>query len=129
MSDETARDAGYDDFLDAVEDDEPYYLECSKGHGSLPPRHVCPDCGDSELTEVALPSFGTIQAHNVVHVPTPRFKEDTPYATAIVDFGPVSVTGQVTGMDPQDVENGLEVTLDIDRTETNEDRLLVFEVS
>lgn len=129
MSDEPARDAGYDDFLDAVEDGTPYYLECSNGHGSLPPRHVCPDCGDSELSETELPEFGTIQAHNVVHVPTPRFQEDTPYATAIVDFGPVSITGQVRGMEPQGVENGLEVTVDIDRTETDEDRLLVFDVS
>ena len=127
MNDDTARDGGYDDFLDAVEADDPYYLECSNGHGSLPPRYVCPDCGDSDLTERPLPNVGTIQAHNVVHVPTPRFQDDTPYATAIVDFGPVSVTGQVRGIDPQSVENGTRVTLDIDRTETDDDRLLVFE--
>lgn len=126
MSDE-ARDEGYDDFLDAVGEGEPYYLECDQGHGSLPPRQVCPDCGDSELDEAALPQVGTIEAHNVVHVPTPRFQDDTPYATAIVDFGPVSVTGQVRGVDPQDVENGMEVTIDIDRTETDGDRVLVFE--
>ncbi len=126
MSDE-ARDEGYDDFLDAVGEGEPYYLECDQGHGSLPPRQVCPDCGDSELDEATLPRVGTIEAHNVVHVPTPRFQDDTPYATAIVDFGPVSVTGQVRGVDPQDVENGMDVTIDIDRTETDGDRVLVFD--
>jgi hypothetical protein len=127
MSDDEVRDAGYDDFLDAVEEAEPFYLECPDGHGSLPPRQVCPECGRSELERVDLPTAGTIVAHNVVHVPTPRFAEDTPYATAIVDFGPVSVTGQVRGVDPQSVENGQEVTIDTDRTETNEDRLVVFD--
>ncbi len=128
MSDEPVRDAGYDDFLDAVEEGSPFYLECPEGHGSLPPRHVCPECGDSDLTEVDLPKPGTIVAHNVVHVPTPRFEEDTPYATAIVDFGPVSVTGQVRNEDPQAVENGQSVTIDTDQTETDGDRLLVFDV-
>lgn len=128
MSDEQARDAGYDDFIDSVEEGSPYYLECEAGHGSLPPRMVCPDCGNSDLEERDLPSTGSIVAHNVVHVPTPRFKNDTPYATAIVDFGPVSLTGQVRNEDPQDVENGQSVTLDVDLTDTNEDRVLVFDV-
>ncbi len=128
MSDEPARDAGYDDFLDAIEEGEPSYLECPNGHGSLPPRAVCPDCGSTELDDKPLPGTGTIEAHNVVHVPTPRFKDDTPYATAIVDFGPVSVTGQVRGTDPAAVENGLSVQIDVDRTETDDDRLIVFDV-
>lgn len=127
MTDEPVRDAGYDDFLDAIEEGTPFYLECANGHGSLPPRQVCPDCGSSELEESDLTEVGTIVAHNVVHVPTPRFADDTPYATAIVDFGPVSVTGQVRTEDPHAVENGQEVTLDTDLTETNEDRLVVFD--
>ena len=128
MSDEEpARDAGYDDFLDAVAEGESYYLACPEGHGSLPPQQVCPDCGETALDEQPLPETGTIVAHNVVHVPTPRFQEDTPYATAVVDFGPVSVTGQVRGMEPAAVENGMEVTVDVGQTETDGDRLLVFE--
>ena len=129
MSDESVRDAGYDDFLDAIEDESPFYLECAEGHGSLPPRQVCPECGSSELRERDLPTEGTIVAHNVVHVPTPRFADDTPYATAIVDFGPVSVTGQVRTVDPQQVENGQSVTIETDLTATNEDRLIVFETA
>ncbi|MFC7057453.1 hypothetical protein [Halovenus salina] len=31
-----ARDDGYDDFLDAVEEGEPYYLESPSGNGWLP---------------------------------------------------------------------------------------------
>lgn len=129
MSDEPARDDGYSDFLDAVEDGSPYYLECSAGHGSLPPQTVCPDCGDSDLAESELPSVGTIEAHTVVHVATPRFQADTPYATAVVDFGPVSVTGQVRGIEPAEVENGQRVTIDVGRSETDDDPVVVFETA
>ncbi|MFW6457806.1 MAG: Zn-ribbon domain-containing OB-fold protein [Halodesulfurarchaeum sp.] len=125
MSDE-ARNAGYDDFLDAIEEGAPYYLACPEGHGSLPPRNVCPECGAADLEETPLPAEGTILAHNVVHVPTPRFREDTPYVTAIVDFGPVAVTGQVRELDHGAVENGAEVELTTDRSETEGDRLVAF---
>ncbi|MFB6109297.1 MAG: Zn-ribbon domain-containing OB-fold protein [Halodesulfurarchaeum sp.] len=127
MSDEPTRDAGYDDFLDAVDAGEAYYLACPAGHGSLPPQHVCPDCGATDMSEEPLPDVGTILAHTVVHVPTPRFQEDTPYATAVVDFGPVSVTGQVRGIEPAAVENGMDVTIGLGQTETDGDRLLLFE--
>lgn len=128
MSDEeSVRDAGYDDLLEAIESGDPYYLECEEGHGSFPPRHVCPKCGARELTERALPGSGTVEAHTKVHVPTPRFQDDAPYVTAVVEFGPVSLTGQVKGIAPDDVENGLEVSVDVARTQTDEDKLIVFE--
>lgn len=128
MSDEeAARDGGYDDLLDAIEVGEAYFLECEAGHGSFPPRHACPKCGSRELTERPLPETGTVQAHTVVHVPTPRFQDDAPYVTAVVKFGPVSLTGQVKGVEPQAVENGLEVSVDVGKTQTDEDPLVVFE--
>lgn len=38
MSDfERARDAGFDDWLDAIEDDKAYYLECENGHATSHP--------------------------------------------------------------------------------------------
>ena len=45
---DAARDGAYDDFLDAIEAGEGYYLECENGHGWLPPRRVCPECGSRE---------------------------------------------------------------------------------
>ena len=48
--DERVRDAGYDDFLDAVEDGEPYYLAGSDGNGWLPPRIRDPE----DLAHVAV---------------------------------------------------------------------------
>lgn len=127
MSDEKARDAGYDDLMDALEEGEPYYLECPEGHGSLPPRHACPQCGARDLSEEPFPEAGTIEAHTIVHVPTPRFTEDTPYVTAVVDFGAVKITGQVLGVDHDAVENGDQVSIDAGRTETDGERLIVFE--
>lgn len=125
MSDsESVADAGFDEWLAAAEDGEAYYLECPNEHGNLPPRRVCPDCGSTDLAEVDLPETGEIQTVTVTHVPTPAFEEDAPYATAVVDFGPVSLTGQVVGIDVDDVETGLEVELEITVSETTGERVI-----
>ncbi|MFB6112241.1 MAG: Zn-ribbon domain-containing OB-fold protein [Halobacteriaceae archaeon] len=128
MSDESrARDAGYDDFLDALEEDEGYFLRCENGHGWLPPRQVCPRCGSQGLTETSLPPTGEVVARTTVHVAAPQFVDDTPYVVAIVDTGAVRLTGQVRGVPPEDVDRGLTVTPTIVTSETSGDRLLGFE--
>ncbi|THE62977.1 nucleic acid-binding protein [Salinadaptatus halalkaliphilus] len=120
-------DAGFDDWLDAAAEGEADALECPEGHGSLPPRHVCPECGATDLTAVPLPDTGTIETFTVTHVPTPAFEDDAPYATAIADFGPVRITGQVVNADLETVENGLEVALEVTVSETTGERVLGFE--
>jgi len=125
MTDET-RDAGYDDWLDAVESGESYYLKCPNGHGSLPPRHACPQCADRNLAEEPLPESGEIAAHTVVHVATPRFVDDVPYATAVAAFGPVRLTGVVRGVEPDEVANGATVEAAVGESETTGERLLVL---
>jgi uncharacterized OB-fold protein len=87
-----ARDGGYDDWLDAIAAGEGFYLACEAGHGWLPPRRVCPRCGDA-LNEEPLPDRGEVASFTVVHVPTPSFVDDAPYATVIADFGSVRLTG------------------------------------
>lgn len=118
------RDAGFDDWLEAAADDDAYYLECSNGHGSLPPRRVCPDCGSTDLSEMELPDTGEIRTFTVTHVPTPAFEDDAPYATAVVDFGPVRLTGQVVGMDVENVETGLTVEVEIAVSKTTGERVI-----
>ncbi len=125
MNDEV-RDAGYDDWLDAVAAGEGYYLECPNGHGSLPPRHACPHCGARDLASEPLPETGEIEVHTVVHVATPGFVHDAPYATALADFGPVRLTGVVRGVEPADVENGATVEAEVGESETTGERLLVL---
>jgi uncharacterized OB-fold protein len=119
------RDAGYDDWLDALESSDGYYLECANGHGSLPPRRVCPHCASRELTEEPLPETGTVESHTTIHVATPSFVDDAPYVTAVVDVGPVRLTGQV--VDGDDVENGTAVAPFVGQSETTGERLLCFE--
>lgn len=122
-----ARNEGYDDFLDAIEEGEPYYLEGPEGHGSLPPKRIDPATGSQELTEKPLPDTGEIETYTQTHVAAPDFADDAPFVVAVVDFGPVSVTGQIRGMEPGDVEAGQEVTIGVDRTETTDERLVIFE--
>ncbi|SEH12435.1 hypothetical protein SAMN04487967_0807 [Natronorubrum sediminis] len=120
------RDAGFDEWLDAAEKEEAYYLSCPEGHGSLPPRRVCPDCGATDLEEVDLPDTGEVQTFTVTHVPTPAFEEDAPYATAVASFGSVRITGQIVGIDLEAIENGLEVEIEITVSETTGERVLSF---
>ncbi|MFC3478810.1 Zn-ribbon domain-containing OB-fold protein [Halobacterium litoreum] len=125
MSD--VRDAGYDDFVDALADGEGYYVECDEGHGSLPPRRACPHCASRDLSEEPLPETGTVESCTEIHVPTPSFADDAPYVVAVVDFGPVRVTGQVLA-DPEDVEIGSTVAPTVTETATEGDRLVAFEL-
>ncbi|MEF8784546.1 MAG: OB-fold domain-containing protein [Haloarculaceae archaeon] len=125
--DERVRDAGYDDWLDAAEDGEPYYLESPSGNGWLPPREVDPETGERGLEEKPLPETGEILTMTTTNVAGPSFADDAPFVVAVVQFGPVRVTGQVHGMDHDEVEIGQEVTLSVGENETEGERLIVFE--
>lgn len=124
MSSERA--AGYDDLLDAVDDGRGYYLACTEGHGSLPPRRVCPECGDDTLTEEPLSETGTVETFTQVHVPGPRFAGETP-VVAIADFGPVRLTGRMRA-GAADVEVGARVSPTVATSPTGE-RHLAFELA
>lgn len=128
MTGSEAREEGYDDLLDAIDGDEGYYLECPEGHGSLPPRRVCPVCGGRDLAERPLPGTGTVVTFTVVHVPTPQFAGEAPYATAIAEFGPVRLTGIVVGADPDAVETGVTVRPGVRAIGVDGARRLVFEL-
>ena len=135
MTDEnqTAADepASYDEWLDAIAAGEGFYLESPAGVGSLPPRRVCPETGSADLTREPLPETGTIETYSVVHVAAPGFTDDTPYVSAIADFGSVRVTGVVRGLDPDAIDGDTdlidtEVRLTVETRETTDDRLIVL---
>jgi uncharacterized OB-fold protein len=119
-------DAGYDEWLDAVDDGEGYYLECPEGHGSLPPRAVCPDCGATELDQAPLPDSGTVETYTVCHVGGPSFADEEPYVTAIADFDAVRLTGVVRGADPEDVTVGATVEADVGTNRTTGEDLVAL---
>jgi hypothetical protein len=132
MTDEnpTADDhpASYGEWLDALDAGEGFYLESPAGAGSLPPRRLCPETGSAELTREPLPETGTIETYSVVHVATPGFADDTPYVSAIADFGPVRITGVVRGVDPETVAGlvGESVTVSVGTRSTTDDRVVVL---
>ena len=125
MSDRV-RDEGFDDWLDALEDGDAYYLACPDDHGSLPPRLVCPVCGSSSLETRPLPGTGTVDTYTITHVPTPSFEADAPYVTAIAEFGPVRLTGQLQVDDVDDAATGITVAAAVVTSETTGDRLVGF---
>ncbi|TKX75265.1 nucleic acid-binding protein [Halorubrum sp. GN11_10-6_MGM] len=137
MSDDGAADDGtaptdrdHAEWLDALADGDGFAIVCPDGHGSLPPRRVCPDCGSPDLSREPLDETGTVETYSVVHVPSPRFADDAPYATAVADFGPTRLTGIVRGGDasddPPSVGIGDAVTVDVGERETDGERLVVF---
>ena len=117
----------HDEFCEAIEAEDPFYLACPDGHGSVPPRGVCPQCGAESLTTRPLPDTGRIRAATVVHVATSAFADSVPYVTAIAEFGPVSLTGVVAETTPEAVEHGMEVTVGIERADGRQRPTLVFE--
>ena len=127
MSDE-ARDAGYDDFLDAIEAGEPYYLENPNGNGWLPPRTFDPETGEEDLTETPLPEPGEILTYSETYVATPDFADDAPFVVAIAEFGPVRITGQLPDTSGEDVDIGTEVDIAVGESVTTGERVVQFEL-
>ena len=108
----SGREEEYDEWLDALRDEDGHALVCPEGHGSLPPRRVCPTCGATTLSHEPLPETGTVETFSVVHVPAPSFAGDAPYVTAIALFGPVRLTGVLHGVDPSAVGGGEDGRID-----------------
>jgi uncharacterized OB-fold protein len=121
---ERARDGPYDDLLDAIETGDGYYLECEHGHGWLPPRRICPECGSRELTEEPLPESADVASYTEIAVAAPSWADDAPYVTAIADFGPVRMTGLLRNA--EDPEIGMAVGVEVDERVTTGDRAIVF---
>ena len=128
MSDDGAPvgDEGYDEWIAAVDEDEGYFLACPSGHGSLPPRRLCSQCGSEELRQQPLAGTGSVETFTETHVPIPAFGEDAPYVVAIAAFDDVRITGQLRGIDAGSVEAGLEVQVTVGERATTDDPIVVF---
>jgi uncharacterized OB-fold protein len=122
---ETPANTGYDEWADALAEGG-YFIECADGHGSLPPRRVCPVCGSTDLSEESLPADGEIATFSQIHVAPSGFGEEPPYVTAVVDFGPVRLTGIVRELSADDVVIGTAVRPDVEENGATGNRLVVF---
>ncbi|WP_313691439.1 Zn-ribbon domain-containing OB-fold protein [Halorarum halobium] len=119
------REGGYDEWIAGLAEGG-FHLECPNGHGSLPPRRVCPECGDTDLSRVDLPPAGTVATFSEVHVAAPAFADEAPYVSAVVDFGPVRLTGVLRDVEPEAVAIGDAVAPDVELDGPGGDPLVVF---
>lgn len=119
------REGSYEEWIDALAEGG-FYLECGNGHGSLPPRRVCPECGDTDLAERPLPGTGSVATFSEVHVAAPAFADETPYVTAVVDFGPVRLTGVLRDVSADEVAIGDSVAPDVEPDGPGGQPLVVF---
>ena len=122
MSDEITRGTDYDAWLDALEVDDGYYFRGDR-RATVPPA-VTEET--DELERETLPETGVVESKTVIRVPHPDFEDAAPYAIAIVEFGPVTLTGQVTGTDPEAVETGLVVEATVLEAEASGKRFVGF---
>lgn len=126
MTDTMYRNGEFDELLDKLRDGQGYYYDCPNNHGLLPPRRVCPHCGDRDLQRKPLPEVGTIVTHTTISVPTSQFDDDVPYVTAIAEFGPVRLTGIIQSADRSEIDIGQSVAVNVDPDETGVERKLEF---
>lgn len=87
---------------------------CRKcGKWFFPPRLVCDACGCREFQTKAMRRTGTIVTHTVIRVPPAPFKDQAPYAMAVVemDDGP-RLTAQVVDCKPEQLKIGQRVQLE-----------------
>ncbi|RJS89555.1 Zn-ribbon domain-containing OB-fold protein [Candidatus Bathyarchaeota archaeon] len=74
----------------------------------LPPRPLCPRCGDREMEWEELRGEGEVKAFTVIHVPPTSMAGRTPYAVAVVELkeGP-KITARIS--EGQEVQVGTKV--------------------
>jgi uncharacterized OB-fold protein len=125
MSDEVPN-GDHATWLDAIESDHGFYLECPNDHGWIPPRRVCKTCGSTTLDRVPLSASGRIETHTEIHVPAPRFTHEDRVVVAIADFGAVSITGRLDDTTDGCIQQGTVVELDVERSETRDERIVTF---
>lgn len=125
MSDESSNE-DHEAWLDAIESDHGFYLECPNGHGWVPPRRVCKTCGSETLDSVPLPGSGHIETYTEIHVPAPRFEHEDSVVVAIADFGTVSITGRLDSTATEAIEQGTAVELDVKESAETDERIVTF---
>lgn len=105
------------------EDTAEFWAACGEGrfvvqrcteceHERFYPASVCPNCWNTEWTDVELSGDGSIESYTAVHyAPSEPFRDDTPYVVALVSMSDdVTVMANVLA-DPADIAVGEAVSL------------------
>jgi uncharacterized protein len=87
--------------------------DCDELH--FPPRIVCPECTGDDLEYVDLPHEGELFAFSEVRggLPIGLREHEVPFVVAVVDLGPVRLSGRVDDASYDDLEIGDPVSLKI----------------
>ena len=93
-----------------------YRLESGKckkcGYISIPPRLICPECGNREFENVPLKPVGKILTHTIIEVAADEFATQTPFAVGIIETDEgARLTAQIVDCDPKEVQIGKRVRL------------------
>jgi uncharacterized OB-fold protein len=88
--------------------------KCDKWH--FPPRLVCDACGAEKFKTRAMKRTGTILTYTIIRVPPAPFKDQAPYAVAVIemDDGP-RLTAQVVDCKEVDLAVGKKIRLEFRR--------------
>ncbi|ELZ24587.1 hypothetical protein C477_00215 [Haloterrigena salina JCM 13891] len=100
--------------------------DCDEIH--FPPRIVCPECTGDDLEYVDLPDEGELFAFSEVRdgLPLGLSEHDVPYVVAVVDLGPVRLSGWIDNAAYSDLEIGDAVSLKIVEIDGPTDEERVF---
>lgn len=88
------------DYKEALKQNKLLGLRCNKcGNYIVPPRMICPECGNTDLQVAQLSGKGRIQSFSTILVPPEGFT--APYIVGIVELeeGPW-VMANIEGIDP-----------------------------
>lgn len=86
--------------------------DCGAVH--FPPRIVCPDCLNEDLSYIALPDQGRLFAFSEVRAGAPiGMEDDVPFVVAIVDVGEVRLSARVDDARSEDLAIGDPVELKV----------------
>jgi len=84
--------------------------KCGKVH--YPPRLICDVCRSQDFEKVTVSDEATIVTFTVIHTPPSQFKDQAPYAIAVVETKDgLRSTFQVADSDGSDLEIGTKVRL------------------
>jgi len=91
---------------------------CSNcGNLLLPPRPMCTKCLSTDLKWVELEKRGKLLTYTVIHVAPTQFQSMVPYTVGIVKLKDgLKLPGMIRGVEPQEIEVGMELEADFDTT-------------
>jgi len=91
---------------------------CSKcGELLLPPRSMCTKCLSTDLKWVELEKRGRLLTYTTIHVAPTQFQSMAPYTVGIIKLKDgLKLPGMIRGVEPEEVEVGMELEADFDTT-------------